>query len=137
MAPQVLEEYSTLAAEPAAQFNQLQPYALFPSKGEYMKLTFLQRAALFAVGVFLAVPVLAAAEANGADLYKAKCAMCHGADGAGKMGPALKGTSLSEAQIQDQLLKGAAGKKAPHSKPMTGLTEDQAKAVASYVKTLN
>jgi hypothetical protein len=34
----------------------------------------------------------------------------------------LKGTSLSADQIADALLKGAAGKKAPHGKPMAGLT---------------
>ena len=36
----------------------------------------------------------------------------------------------------DQITKGAAGKKAPHNKPMAGLTADQAKAVATYVKGL-
>jgi mono/diheme cytochrome c family protein len=73
---------------------------------------------------------------DGAAVYKTKCAACHGANGEGKMGPKLVGTSLSEAQIEDQLLKGVAGKKAPHAKPIAGLTADQAKAVATYVKGL-
>jgi len=34
------------------------------------------------------------------------------------------------------LTKGAEGKKAPHGKPVAGLTADQATAVAAYVKTL-
>lgn len=73
---------------------------------------------------------------DGAAIYKSKCAMCHGPDGAGKVGPAVKGTALTEAQITDLLTKGAAGKKAPHGKAVAGLTDDQAKAVATYVKSL-
>jgi mono/diheme cytochrome c family protein len=73
---------------------------------------------------------------DGAAIYKAKCAGCHGADGAGKVGPAVKGTSLSDANIVDLLTKGTAGKKAPHGKGVAGLTDDQAKAVATYVKSL-
>jgi len=73
---------------------------------------------------------------DGAAIYKAKCAMCHGAAGEGKIGPVLKGISLSAADISAMLTKGAAGKKAPHSKPVSGLTDAQATAVAGYVKTL-
>lgn len=79
---------------------------------------------------------MAFAAEDGAALYKAKCAGCHGADGAGKMGPALKGEALSADQIADVLMKGAPGKKAPHGKPVAGLTADQAAAVAGYVKSL-
>ena len=79
---------------------------------------------------------MALAAEDGAAIYKAKCAACHGADGAGKMGPALKGESLSADQIADVLMKGAPGKKAPHGKPIAGLTADQASAVAAYVKSL-
>ena len=88
-----------------------------------------------AVALFIIVPSLSWAQ--GADVYKsAKCAMCHGADGAGKVGPALKGTKLSEDQIVTLLTKGDAAKKNPHSKPLNGVTEDQAKQVAKYVKDL-
>jgi mono/diheme cytochrome c family protein len=58
---------------------------------------------------------MALAAENGAAIYKAKCAGCHGAAGEGKVGPALKGTSLSTDQIADALLKGASGKKRPQS----------------------
>ena len=74
--------------------------------------------------------------AQGADVFKSKCAMCHGPNGEGKIGPSLKGIKLSESDIVTFLTKGAAGKKAPHTKPISGLTEDQAKAVAGYVKSL-
>ena len=96
----------------------------------------LRIAAFLAVCIALAMPTIAAAAEDGAAIYKAKCAMCHGPSGEGKMGPKLAGTSMTEAQIEDQLLKGVAGKKAPHAKPMAGMTADQAKAVATYVKSL-
>jgi mono/diheme cytochrome c family protein len=79
---------------------------------------------------------IAFAAEDGAAIYKAKCAHCHGSKGEGKVGPALKGTSLTPDQIADALTKGAPGKKAPHAKPMAQLTADQADAVAAYVKTL-
>lgn len=84
----------------------------------------------------LSMSCVAFAAEDGAAIYKSKCAACHGADGAGKVGPAVKGISMSEAQITDLLAKGEAGKKAPHGKGVAGLTEDQAKAVATYVKGL-
>lgn len=88
---------------------------------------------LLALAVSIAVPAFAA---DGAATYKAKCAMCHGPEGQGKVGPALKGTSLSDAQVADLLVKGAEAKKAPHKKAIAGLSADDAKAVAEFVKTL-
>ena len=99
-----------------------------------MKLTILVLA--IAVALFVMVPSLSWAAEDGAAVYKAKCAMCHGAAGEGKMGPALKGTKLTDAQISDLLTKGAEGKKAPHTKAVNGVSADQAKAVAEYVKSL-
>jgi mono/diheme cytochrome c family protein len=98
------------------------------------KLTILVLA--IAVALFALVPSLSWAAEDGAALYKAKCAMCHGPDGAGKVGPALKGTKLTDAQISDLLTKGTEGKKAPHAKAIAGLSADQAKAVAEFVKGL-
>lgn len=71
---------------------------------------------------------------DGAATYKAKCAGCHGAEGQGKVGPALKGTSLSAEQIADLLTKGNEAKKPPHKKALSGLSADDAKAVAEFVK---
>jgi mono/diheme cytochrome c family protein len=88
-----------------------------------------------AVALLAMISGVAVAE-DGAALYKSKCAMCHGAAGEGKVGPALKGTKLTEAQVADLLTKGEAGKKAPHGKAVAGLTEEQAKAVATFVKGL-
>ena len=73
---------------------------------------------------------------DGAALYKSKCAMCHGPAGEGKIGPSLQETKLDQKQITDYLTKGEAGKKAPHAKPVAGLTAAQAGEVATYVGTL-
>jgi cytochrome c553 len=73
---------------------------------------------------------------DGAALYKAKCAMCHGAMGEGKMGPSLQKTSLSQQQISDLLSKGAEGRKAPHTKGLPGLSADQVSSLATYVSSL-
>jgi hypothetical protein len=50
--------------------------------------------------------------------------------------PALKGTSMDAAKIVDHLTKGEATSKPPHNKGISGLSADQAKAIADYVKTL-
>jgi mono/diheme cytochrome c family protein len=74
---------------------------------------------------------------SGAALYKKKCAGCHGANGEGKPAtkvPALKGTTLDSDQIVENITKGKSGSKAPHGKGMAGLTDEQAKAIAEYVK---
>jgi mono/diheme cytochrome c family protein len=85
------------------------------------------------LSVSLALPAFAQ---DGAATYKAKCASCHGAEGQGKVGPALKGTTLTDAQITDLLTKGDDAKKAPHKKALAGLSADDAKAVATFVKSL-
>jgi len=88
--------------------------------------------------LLLASPFSLAA-ADGASLYKSKCAGCHGANGEGKSSikaPALKGTTLEADQIVQHLTKGEATSKAPHNKGIAGLTDDQAKAIADYVKSL-
>ncbi|HXJ85989.1 MAG TPA: cytochrome c [Candidatus Binatia bacterium] len=85
------------------------------------------------LAISITVPAFAA---DGAATYKAKCASCHGPEGQGKVGPAVKGTSLSSDQIVDLISKGNDAKKAPHKKALAGLSADDAKAVADYVKTL-
>jgi cytochrome c len=78
--------------------------------------------------------------ADGAALYKSKCAGCHGANGEGKpaiKAPAVKGTSLDVDALVAHITKGEATSKAPHNKGVAGLTDDQAKAIAEYIKALN
>jgi cytochrome c553 len=85
-----------------------------------------------AMCVSLALPAFA----DGAATFKAKCANCHGPEGQGKVGPAVKGTSLTADQITDLLTKGNDGKKPPHKKAMASVPADDARAVAAFVKTL-
>jgi mono/diheme cytochrome c family protein len=82
----------------------------------------------------LATPLFAA---DGAAVYKAKCAGCHGADGSKSipaMGvkplntPEVKGKS--DAAVADIVLKGQGKMKAQ------AVSADEAKAVAAFVKTL-
>ncbi len=77
----------------------------------------------------------AALAQDGAALYKTKCEICHGADGMGKpkLGVKLVGTTRTEDQIVTELTKGGAAK-GKHVKPMDGMTGDQAKAVAGFIK---
>lgn len=86
-------------------------------------------------------PVFSAAQPafaqDGAAIYKTKCAGCHGAEGQGKIGPAVKGSSLTADQIAGLLVKGDESRKPPHKKALNGVSADDARAVASFVKALN
>jgi cytochrome c len=76
---------------------------------------------------------------DGAALYKTKCSGCHGANGEGKAAvkaPALKGTKLEASQIAQRITKGEPESKAPHTKGISGVNDEQAKAIAAFVKTL-
>jgi len=88
---------------------------------------------IFTLIISVAMPAFAA---DGAATYKAKCAACHGPEGQGKVGPTVKGISLTADQLTDLLTKGNDAKKAPHKKAIIGLSADDAKAVADFVKTL-
>jgi len=97
--------------------------------------------ATIAVALFILVPSLSWAE-DGAAIFKAKCAACHGADAAGK--PAAKIPSLvsedakklSDADLTDFIANGGPSKKATHAFASKGLTPDQIKAVVSAVRDL-
>lgn len=85
------------------------------------------------------VPRRSWAAHEGAALYKSKCAGCHGASGEGKpamKAPALKGSALTTDQIALHVTKGEATSKAPHNKGISGVQEEQAKAIAEFIKTL-
>ena len=85
---------------------------------------------------FVAFSALGLAQDDGQAVFKTKCAACHGPNGEGKIGPSLKDTKVSEDDILLMLSKGNETKKAPHKKPIAGLTDEQVKAVAHYVKSL-
>ena len=78
--------------------------------------------------------------AAGADDYKAKCAMCHGADGKGAMAQKMGSKALSDPAVQGMSEADIAKVISDGKGKMTGfkgkLSDDQIKAVAGYVKTL-
>jgi cytochrome c553 len=90
-----------------------------------------------AVALFIVVPNLSWAADDGATVYKAKCAACHGADASGK--PAAKIPSLvsDEAKkMSDGDLAKAVTDKPKHAGVAKSLTPDQVKMVVSYLRSL-
>ena len=100
------------------------------------KLTVLVMA--IAVALFLILPSLSWGE-DAAATFKAKCAVCHGADGK-KLAKADfssdKVQKASDADLVDMILNGGKEKKATHAFGAKGISEDQAKALASYAKEI-
>jgi mono/diheme cytochrome c family protein len=99
---------------------------------------------LFAVGTVaagfaLSHPRALAADAAGAALFKAKCAMCHGPDGAGQtpMGKKLNIPNMGSARVQDHsdaelteiILKGKG-----NMKPV-GVKPDQVPGLISVIRS--
>jgi cytochrome c6 len=96
--------------------------------------------------IFLATAIVlvfsAGTRADGAGDFKAKCAMCHGADGGGNTaaGKAMKVRDLSspdvqgqtDAQISDIVSNGKDKMPAYKGK----LTDDQIKGLVAYIRTL-
>lgn len=93
--------------------------------------------AMIAVVLFALVPNLSWAAEDGAALYKAKCAACHGADATGK--PAAKIPSLvsDEAKkMSDDDMNKVITTNAKHAAVAKALNADQVKAVVGYVRDL-
>ena len=82
------------------------------------------------------------AQETGETLYKSKCAMCHGPDGAGKtaMGQALKVADLHSDQVQkldDAGLKGVITKGKNKMPAYEGkLTKEQIDKLVAYIRSL-
>jgi len=92
-----------------------------------------------AVALFILIPNLSWAE-DGAATFKAKCAVCHGADGAGKAKfPSLisdDAKKLSDADLTDYVANGGPKKLATHAFSTKGLSADDIKAVISAIRDL-
>src|ERR1019366_7745883 len=89
-----------------------------------------------AVALFILIPNLSWAE-DGAATYKARCAMCHGPDAAGK--PAMKAPSLISDEAKkksDADLSKAITETAKHTPAVKSLAADDVKAVVAYIRTL-
>ena len=94
-----------------------------------------------ALAAIIFVPAVQAAE-DGATLYQARCAACHGVDGAGK--PAARIPSLisddakkaTDAALTDGIANGGASKKASHAFQAKGLSPDQVHMILTYIREL-
>src|SRR5271170_2605721 len=79
---------------------------------------------------------------SGADIYKSKCQMCHGADGSGNTpaGKATKARPFNSPEVMKmsdddliQVTKNGRGKMPAYAGK---LTDDQIKAVIAHIRTL-
>lgn len=96
------------------------------------------------VAICLAASIVtpAFAQSGGADTYKAKCAMCHGADGLGATpaGKAMKAASFKDPTVvnatDSQLLAIVKSGKNKMPAYASKLTDDQIKGVVKYIRSL-
>jgi cbb3-type cytochrome c oxidase subunit III len=97
------------------------------------------------VGTILLISTLALqagpAPDAGGDLFKQKCAMCHGADGKGF--PALKTPDFTDPKVQASLTDEEITKIIKNGKPGTAmppfkdsLSDDQIKSLVGYIRSL-
>ena len=95
----------------------------------------MKRLCTLAIVASMALPLFAA---DGAAIFKAKCAGCHGADGS-KAIPAMGVKPLNTPDVKgksDAELAAVVTKGHGKMKPVSGVSDDDAKAVAAFVKTL-
>ena len=102
----------------------------------------MKRTALVGLALILAIPTLAFAQGSGADIFKAKCAMCHGADGSAStgMGKSMGLKPLSSPEVQNMsdadltaLVTNGKGKMPAYKGK---LSDADIASVVKYVKTL-
>ncbi len=100
-----------------------------------MKKTVIAVALLAAV---IALPAASWAAETGADLYKAKCQMCHGENAKGKMAGTHDWSSAEVQKMSDaDLTKVIVDGKPPKMPAQKGkLTDAQVKEVVSYIRSL-
>ena len=111
-----------------------------PAQGSYSVNSILRCAAICGLAASIVTPAFA--QNSGADTYKAKCAMCHGALGLGDTpaGKAMKAASFKDPAIvkapDSELI--AAVKNGKNKMPAYAgkLTDDQIKSAIAYIRTL-
>jgi mono/diheme cytochrome c family protein len=98
--------------------------------------------AIFVILTFAVVFSGVSLAQSGADLFKAKCAMCHGPDGKGQTatGKTMNIRDLGSAEVQSQsdadLTNIITNGKAKMPKYDGKLTKDQINDVVKYIRTL-
>lgn len=90
---------------------------------------------LMALAIFNTKPVgtIVSANADAAETYKAKCAMCHGPTAQKLFDPAK-----TDAELSEIILKGKKGEKPPFMPGFEtkGMTAEEAKELTTYMKGL-
>jgi len=86
---------------------------------------------VIAIALFIVLPSLSWAAEDGAALFKANCAMCHGAGAEGK--PAMKAPAIKGKTAAD-VTKAMANPK--HASVQKKVNEAQLKAIGDYLATL-
>ncbi len=100
----------------------------------------MRMAALVVMAALMAAPAIA--QGPGADTYKAKCAMCHGADGlaATPMAKSMKVLSFKDPTMikatDAQFIASTANGKGKMPAYTGKLTDAQIKDVVAYIRTL-
>jgi cytochrome c6 len=94
-------------------------------------------ATVFALVLTLSLP----AHAQGADLFKSKCAMCHGPDGTGsKMGKTMGAHDFTTAEVQKmsdaELTETITNGKNKMPKYGDKLKPEEIKGLVAYIRTL-
>jgi mono/diheme cytochrome c family protein len=93
--------------------------------------------AMIALALFILIPNLSWAADDGAAVYKAKCAACHGADAHGLPGAKIPSLVSDEVKkMSDEDISKAITDKPKHAGMARSLTPDQVKAVVSYIRSL-
>ena len=101
-----------------------------------------KRLTVLGLTLVLAVPTISFAQASGAATFKAKCAMCHGADGSAStgMGKTLGLKPLSSPEVQNMsdadltaLITDGKGKMPAYKGK---LSDADIQAVVKYIRTL-
>jgi len=98
-----------------------------------------RKLAIVAVALaMLALPLASFAADTAADVYKSKCAMCHGPDGKGKMAGTKDLASADVQKASDADLNATiTNGKLPKMPAFKGkLTDDQIKDLVKYIRSL-
>ncbi len=93
----------------------------------------MKKIAALLVITIIAAAIPAMAAEDGAALYKAKCAACHGPDGKKQAKADLAGATIQAKTDAD--LVTFVGTNAKHNFKAKGLTEEQIKAVVAHLRT--
>jgi cytochrome c553 len=93
----------------------------------------MKKATILILAIALMMPFAAFAE-DGAALYKGKCQMCHGPDGKKNAKIDLTSATVQKMSVEEIAKFIATGEK--HGFEKKGVTAEQSKAIAEFVKTL-